>query len=68
MKRGERGRERKSLTDRLQKGYEKSTKIVGSGEDELQSFRDIREGIWGKEFYYWLQDKRPQKRRRVIKK
>ena len=44
-KRGEE-EERESLRDRLRKGYEKSTKIVGSGEDELQSFRDIREDIW----------------------
>ena len=41
--------ERESLRDRLRKGYEK---IVGSGKDKLQSFRDIREGIWGREFYY----------------
>ena len=48
-KRGEKKEERESLRDRLRKGYEK---IVGSGEDKLQSFRDIREGIWGREFYY----------------
>ena len=46
---GEKAEERESLRDRLRKGYEK---IVGSGEDKLQSFRDIREGIWGREFYY----------------
>ena len=48
-KRGEKTEERESLRDRLRKGYEK---IVGSEEDKLQSFRDIREGIWGREFYY----------------
>ena len=64
----EKKRERESLRDRLRKGYEESTKIVRSGEDELQSFRDIREGIWGREFYNWLHDKGPQKRRRIDKK
>ena len=36
--------ERESLRDRLRKGYEK---IVGSGEDKLQSFRDIIGGHLG---------------------